>query len=99
MFSVCGVSGYHLSLFHLVNHAFVKALLFLSAGALIHNLFFEQDIRRMGSLGKYYPLTFIFFFIGSFALMGLPFFSGFYSKDLIIELFYIKITISGKFAF
>jgi len=85
MFSVCGVSGYHISLFHLVNHAFFKALLFLSAGALIHNLFFEQDIRRMGSLAKYYPLTFIFFFIGSLSLAGFPYLSGFFSKDFILE--------------
>jgi len=62
MFAVCGLSGYNLSLFHLINHAFFKALLFLSAGMLIHSLSNEQDIRRMGSLVKLLPLTFCFFF-------------------------------------
>lgn len=99
MFSICGLSAYDLSIYHLINHAFFKALLFLSAGALIHNIFFEQDIRRMGGLAKIFPLTFFFFFLGSFALAGLPFFSGFYSKDLIIELFFIKIELYNGVAF
>lgn len=99
MFSVCGLSGYNLSLFHLINHAFFKALLFLSAGMLIHSLLNEQDIRRMGSLVKILPVTFTFFFLGSLALMGLPFLSGFYSKDLIIELFFIQFSVSSVFSY
>ena len=99
MFSVCGLSGYNFSLFHLINHAFFKALLFLSAGMLIHSLLNEQDIRKMGSLLKLLPVTFCFFFLGSLALMGLPFFSGFYSKDLIIELFFIQLNFSSIFSY
>ena len=99
MFSVCGLSGYNFSIFHLINHAFFKALLFLSAGMLIHSLTNEQDIRRMGSLLKILPITFCFFFLGSISLMGLPFFSGFYSKDLIIELFFIQIKFSAIFSY
>jgi len=99
MFSICGLSGYNYSLFHLINHAFFKALLFLSAGMLIHSLLNEQDIRAMGSLLKLLPITFCFFFLGSLALMGLPFFSGFYSKDLIIELFFIKFKFTAIFSY
>jgi len=80
MFSICGLSGYNYSLFHLINHTFFKALLFLSAGMLIHSLLNEQDIRAMGSLLKLLPITFCFFFLGSLALMGLPFFSDFYKR-------------------
>jgi NADH:ubiquinone oxidoreductase subunit 5 (subunit L)/multisubunit Na+/H+ antiporter MnhA subunit len=86
MFAACGVSGYAVSLFHLFNHAFFKALLFLAAGSIIHALADEQDIRRMGALAFYLPLTFSFFCVASLSLMGVPFLSGFYSKDLIIEL-------------
>jgi len=86
MFVACGLSGYSVGLFHLFNHAFFKALLFLAAGSIIHALADEQDIRRMGSIGLYLPLTFSFFLIASLSLMGTPFLSGFYSKDLIIEI-------------
>ena len=86
MFVACGLSGYSVGLFHLFNHAFFKALLFLAAGSVIHALADEQDIRRMGALALYLPLTFSFFLIASLSLMGVPFLSGFYSKDLIIEL-------------
>ena len=99
MFAVCGLSGYNYSLFHLINHAFFKALLFLSAGMLIHSLLNEQDIRRMGSLLKLLPVTFSFFFFGTLALTGLPFFSGFYSKDLILELFFIQVTFNAGSAY
>ena len=85
MIFACGLSEYSAALFHLVNHAFYKALLFLSAGSLIHSLSGEQDIRRMGGLAKILPVTYITFLIGSLSLMGFPFFSGFYSKDLILE--------------
>ena len=81
----CGLSQYSLSLFHLFNHAFFKALLFLAAGSVIHALQDEQDIRKMGGLANVLPLTCSFFVIASFSLMGFPFLSGFYSKDIIIE--------------
>jgi proton-translocating NADH-quinone oxidoreductase chain L len=95
----CGLSGYSVALFHLLNHAFFKALLFLSAGAVIHGLSNEQDIRRMGGLGKIMPFTYTMFLIGSLALIGFPFLSGFYSKDLILEVAFSSYTVSGHFAY
>lgn len=85
MVFVCGLSGYTVSLFHLSTHAFFKALLFLSAGAVIHAVAGEQDLRRFGALRQLLPYTYAAFFVGSVALMGTPFLSGFYSKDLILE--------------
>jgi len=85
MFFSCGLSNYHLAIFHLFNHAFFKALLFLGAGSIIHSLFDEQDMRRMGNLVKFLPYTFICFCIGSLSIIGFPFLTGFYSKDLILE--------------
>lgn len=82
----CGMSCYDVSLFHLTNHAFFKALLFLSAGSVIHAVANEQDMRRMGSLCKLLPLTYSLMLIGSLALAGFPFLTGFYSKDFILEL-------------
>ena len=82
----CGLSAYNVAFFHLFNHAFFKALLFLSAGSIIHALADEQDLRRMGSMSFFSPVTYAMFFIGSFSLMGFPFLTGFYSKDLILEL-------------
>jgi proton-translocating NADH-quinone oxidoreductase chain L len=81
----CGLSNYPVSLYHLVTHAFFKALLFLSAGAVIHALLNEQDIRKMGGLAKLLPFSFVMMLIGSLALSGFPFLAGFYSKDLILE--------------
>jgi NADH-ubiquinone oxidoreductase chain 5 len=86
MFFCCGLSQYSLSFFHLINHAFFKALLFLCAGSIIHSLNNEQDIRKMGGLLYIMPITYITMFLGTLSLIGFPFFSGFYSKDLIIEL-------------
>jgi NADH-ubiquinone oxidoreductase chain 5 len=85
MILACGLSGYSASLFHLCNHAFFKALLFLAAGAVIHGLSNEQDMRRMGGLLKVMPFTYIMILIGSLSLMGFPFLTGFYSKDYILE--------------
>lgn len=85
MVVACGLSHFSTGLFHLMNHAFFKALLFLSAGSLIHAVVDEQDVRKMGGLSSFLPLTYIFFIIGSFSLMGFPFLTGFYSKDLILE--------------
>nr|YP_009132727.1 NADH dehydrogenase subunit 5 [Bangia fuscopurpurea]AKA66492.1 NADH dehydrogenase subunit 5 [Bangia fuscopurpurea] len=86
MVFVCGLSYYNVGMFHLVNHAFFKALLFLSAGSVIHALSNEQDMRRMGSLITSLPITYSAMLIGSLSLAGFPFLTGFYSKDLIIEI-------------
>jgi len=80
-----GVSAYSAAVFHLMTHAFFKALLFLGAGSVIIAMHHEQDMRRMGGLRKYMPITFITMWIGTLALTGMPFLSGFYSKDTIIE--------------
>jgi NADH:ubiquinone oxidoreductase subunit 5 (subunit L)/multisubunit Na+/H+ antiporter MnhA subunit len=88
MVMICGFSQYDLGLFHLVNHGFFKALLFLSAGSIIHALTDEQDFRKMGAMRFITPLSYICIVIGSVSLMGLPFLTGFYSKDLIIEMIY-----------
>jgi NADH-ubiquinone oxidoreductase chain 5 len=99
MIFACGLSNYHVSLFHLANHAFFKALLFLSAGAIIHSVSNEQDMRKFGSLIKLLPFSAIMLLIGSLSLMGLPFLTGFYSKDLIIELAMAKYTVAGSFSY
>ncbi|BAS67388.1 NADH-quinone oxidoreductase subunit L [Bathymodiolus septemdierum thioautotrophic gill symbiont] len=80
-----GVSAYSVAIFHLMTHAFFKALLFLGAGSVIVAMHHEQDIRKMGGLKKYLPITYITALIGTLALIGFPGFSGFYSKDMIIE--------------
>jgi len=86
MFICCGFSAYGNGIYHLFNHAFFKALLFLTAGYVIHALSNEQDIRKMGSLLTLLPVSYIMMLIGSLSLIGFPFFSGFYSKDRIVEL-------------
>lgn len=88
MVMICGFSQYNTGLFHLLNHGFFKALLFLSAGSIIHALTDEQDFRKMGGMNNITPFTYSCIVIGSLSLMGLPFLTGFYSKDLIIELVY-----------
>jgi len=80
-----GVSAYSVAIFHLMTHAFFKALLFLGAGSVIIGLHHDQDMRNMGGLRKYMPVTWLTSLVGSLALIGTPFFSGFYSKDSIIE--------------
>jgi proton-translocating NADH-quinone oxidoreductase chain L len=94
MFLACGLSGYNYSMFHLFNHAFFKALLFLTAGYIIHSISNEQDIRKMGGLLKLFPFSYIMILIASLSLMGLPFYSGFYSKEKIVELFNNRYSIS-----
>ena len=94
----CGLSNYQVGIFHLMNHGFFKALLFMSAGAVIHAIADEQDMRRMGGLVQLIPFTYCMMLIGSLALMGFPFLTGFYSKDVIIEVAYAKYTVSGHFA-
>nr|YP_010199578.1 NADH dehydrogenase subunit 5 [Gracilaria caudata]UAD89436.1 NADH dehydrogenase subunit 5 [Gracilaria caudata] len=103
MVFACGISCYNVSMFHLANHAFFKALLFLSAGSVIHALANEQDMRRMGSLVKFLPLTYSLMLVGSFALAGFPFLTGFYSKDFILELAQVALnnnlqSMQGAFA-
>jgi len=99
MVFACGLSFYSVGMFHLINHAFFKALLFLSAGSVIHSLSDEQDIRQMGGLARLIPFTYVFIMIGSLSLMGFPFLTGFYSKDLILELAFSTFTPVGHFAF
>ena len=84
MFLACGIGAYTAAIFHLVTHAFFKALLFLSAGAVIHSLSGEQDIRKMGGLYKKIPMTHIVFLIGTLAIAGIPPLAGFWSKDEIM---------------
>ena len=88
MVMICGLSNYSVSLFHLTNHAFFKALLFLSAGSVIHAVRDEQDMRKMGGLINSLFFTYVMILIGSLSLIGFPYLTGFYSKDLILELIY-----------
>jgi len=99
MFFACGVSAYAAGMFHLLTHGFFKALLFLGAGSVIHALHHEQDLRKMGGLAKKIPYTCALMWIGSLALAGMPFFAGYYSKDVIIEAAYAANTPQGMFAF
>lgn len=99
MVFACGLSHYSVAFFHLANHALFKALLFLSAGSIIHGLMDEQDLRRMGGLIRVFPLTYVMIFIGSIALMGFPFLTGFYSKDAILEVAVSRYSWMGNFAY
>ncbi len=85
MFFAAGVSAYGAAIFHLFTHAFFKALLFLGAGSVIHAMSDEQDMRRMGGIWNKVPYTYAVMWIGSLALAGIPFFAGYYSKDMILE--------------
>ena len=98
MVFACGLSSYSVGVFHLANHAFFKALLFLSAGSVIHAMGDEQDMRKMGGLLNLLPYTYGMMMIGSLALMGFPFLTGFYSKDVILEVAYGSYSIKGHFA-
>lgn len=99
MFFACGLSNYSLAIFHLSNHACFKALLFLCAGSVIHAMNDEQDIRKMGGLRRILPFTYTMFLIGSLALMGFPFLTGFYSKDVILEIAFATFNEIGHFAY
>ena len=98
MFFAAGVGAYHVAIFHLFTHAFFKALLFLGSGSVIHSLNDEQDVRNMGDLWKKMPVTWFAMVVGTLALTGFPFLSGFYSKDAIIEFAFLKGTNVGYFA-
>jgi len=99
MIFACGLSNYSISMFHLSNHAFFKALLFLGAGSVIHAVGDEQDMRKMGGLKKIIPFTYSIMLIGSLALAGFPFLTGFYSKDLILESAFGCFTTIGHFGY
>ena len=99
MVFACGLSNYAIGFFHLTNHAFFKALLFLGAGSVIHAVNDEQDMRKMGGLKKLVPFTYSMIAIGSLALIGFPFLTGFYSKDLILEVAYSKYNSLGIFSY
>jgi NADH-ubiquinone oxidoreductase chain 5 len=98
MVFACGLSNYSIAIFHLSNHAFFKALLFLCRGAVIHAMSDEQDLRRLGGLLKALPFTYSIIIIGSLSLIGFPFLTGFYSKDLILEVAYGSYTGTSHFA-
>ena len=99
MFIAAGVGAYQASVFHLLTHAFFKALLFLSAGSVIHAMSEEQDIRKMGGIWKKIPLTYTVMFIGSLALGGVYPFAGYYSKDAILEAAYAAHSSVGAYGF
>jgi len=99
MFFSAGLSNYNITLFHLFNHAFFKALLFLGAGSIISALLDEQDLRKMGSLIYKMPFTYFSFLVGSLAILGFPFLTGFYSKDILLECTYISYSIDSLYIY
>jgi NADH-ubiquinone oxidoreductase chain 5 len=99
MVMAVGLSQYNVALMHVINHAFFKALLFLGAGAVIHSFSDQQDIRRLGGLIRFLPFTYTTMLVGSLSLLATPWLTGFYSKDLIIELAYGQYSFSGTYAF
>ena len=99
LFLACGLSQYNTALFHLVNHAFFKALLFLSAGAVLHATFDQQDQRRLGGFLPLLPFSYTSILVGSLSLMAVPFMTGFYSKDLILELAFSQYVFHGSIAY
>jgi len=99
MVFACGLSSYDIGIFHLSNHAFFKALLFLSAGSVIHAMSDEQDMRKMGGLKNILPFSYASSLIGSFALVGFPFLAGYYSKDAILEVASVSYTVIGQYAY
>ena len=98
MFFAAGVGAYNVAMFHLFTHAFFKALLFLGSGSVIHAFKDEQNINNMGGVWKKLPYTYVLMIIGTLALTGFPFLSGFYSKDAIIEFAYLKGNTTGYYA-
>jgi len=99
MVFITGLSHYSVSLFHLANHAVFKALLFLSAGCIIHGMSDEQDLRKFGGLLNIFPVSYVMVLIGSLALVGFPFLTGFYSKDCILEIAIAKQTFISNFCY
>lgn len=99
MVMAVGLSQYNVALMHVINHAFFKALLFLGAGAVIHSFSDQQDVRRLGGLINFLPFTYTAMLVGSLSLLATPWLTGFYSKDLIIELAYGQYSFSGTYAY
>ena len=99
MFFAAGVSAYPAAMFHLTTHAFFKGLLFLGAGSVIHAFSDEQDMRRMGGVWRKIPFTCLMMWIGSLALAGVPFFAGYYSKDIVLEAAWAQQRVTGELAF
>lgn len=99
MFICSGISNYNITLFHLFNHAYFKALLFLGAGSIISSLMDEQDLRKMGGIVFKLPFTYIAILIGSLAILGFPFLTGFYSKDLLLETCYVSYSINSLYIY
>jgi len=99
MFFAIGVSAYGAAIFHLMTHAFFKSLLFLGSGSVIHAMSDEQDMRKMGGIWRKIPLTYTVMWVGSLALVGIPFFAGYYSKDIIIESAWGAHSLVGNFAY
>jgi len=99
LFMAVGLSQYNVALFHLVNHAFFKRLLFLAAGGVLHSMQDQQDLRKLGGLIQFLPFTYTAILVGSLSLMAFPFLTGFFSKDLILELAYGQYEFSGNVAY
>lgn len=99
IFMALGLSQHHAALYHLVCHAAFKALLFLSAGSVIHAMADQQDVRRLGGLVSFLPFTYVSMLVGSLSLMALPALTGFYSKDPVLELALGSYTVSGQWVF
>jgi len=99
MFFAAGIGAYNASIFHLMTHGFFKALLFLSAGSVIHAMHHEQDMRKMGGLFKKIPFTGTMMWVGSLAIIGFPYFSGYYSKESILENAYYSNSFMAAFAY
>jgi len=99
IFLAIGLSQFNVAVFHVVNHAFFKSMLFLAAGAIIHSMKDNQDIRKLGGLLYFLPFTYCIILVGSLSLAALPWLTGFFSKDLIIELSYGQYSLSGYFGY
>ncbi len=99
MFMAAGAGAYQASIFHLITHAFFKALLFLCAGSVIHAMSDEQDMRKMGGIWRKVPVTYVCMWIGSLAIAGVPFFAGYWSKDAILETAYVTPIGMGGYGF
>lgn len=99
MFISAGATAYQASMFHLITHAFFKALLFLCAGSVIHAMSEEQDMRKMGGIWRQVPITYVCMWLGSLAIAGVPFFAGYWSKDAILETAYVTPIAMGRYGF
>ena len=99
MFAAAGSGVYGVAMFHLLTHAFFKAMLFMGAGSVIHAMSDEQDMRKMGGIWKLIPVTYVIMWIGNLALAGVPPFAGYFSKDAILEAAWASETAVGHYGF